>query len=245
MPHAEKERTGDDMKARFILANALIAFMMLVAFTSCNRQSTTRILFIGNSYTYFNDGIDKQLGGLAPSGETERIAVGGYSLEQHWRDGTALHSIRSGGYQYVILQEQSETPIFDRSKFEEFATSFDKEIKKSGARTVLLMTWERPDSRGSGVTTANLAAAYRAVGRKLGAQVAPVGLAFARSLREKPDLTLYGQDGHPTMYGTYLAACVLYAAIFKSPAGNPYADLSITPDLQAYFERIAAETPAY
>lgn len=173
------------MKARFIFVDVFIAFMMLVAFTSCNRQPTVRILFIGNSYTYVNDGIDKQLGGLAPSGDTERIAVGGYTLEQHWRDGNALQSIRSGGYQYVILQEQSQTPIFDRSKFEEFATSFDKEIKKSGARTVLLMTWERPDSRGSGVTTANLAAAYRSVGSKLGARVAPVGLAFARSVKNQ------------------------------------------------------------
>jgi hypothetical protein len=233
------------MNARLILRHVFIGCMALFVLTSCSRQVSTRLLFIGNSYTYVNGGIDKQLEGLALSSGTARIAVGGYTLEQHWKDGNALQTIRDGGWKYVILQEQSQTPIFDRSKFDEFATAFDKEIKRSGAKTILLMTWERPDSRGSGVTTANVAAAYRVLGSELGAKVAPVGLAFARSLRERPDLLLYSQDGHPTIYGTYLAACVLYRTIFASPVGNPYADTSIPTELREYFQRIAAESPAY
>jgi hypothetical protein len=43
------------------------------------------------------------------------------------------------------------------------------------------------------------------------------------------------------MYGTYLAACVVYGVIFEqSPVGNPYADESIPPELRAYFQSIAA-----
>jgi hypothetical protein len=111
------------------------------------------------------------------------------------------------------------------------------------ALTVLLMTWERPESLPDGVTTANLAAAYNQAGAKLGAKVAPAGLAFAGALRERPDLALYSQDGHPTMYGTYLAACVLYATIFgQCPVGNVFADRSITPELRDFFQRIAAQT---
>ena len=228
-----------------ILRHVFIVCMALFVLASCNSQASTRLLFIGNSYTYVNGGIDKQLEGLALSTETARIAVGGYTLEKHWNDGNALQTIRNGGWKYVILQEQSQTPVFDRSNFDEFAAAFDKEIKRSGAKTVLLMTWERPDSRGSGVTTANLAAAYRALGSRLDAKVAPAGLAFARALREKPGLLLYSQDGHPTMYGTYLAACVLYGTIFKSPVGNPYANSSIPTELREYFQRIAAESLAY
>jgi hypothetical protein len=56
-------------------------------------------------------------------------------------------------------------------------------------------------------------------------------------------LALYSQDGHPIIYGTYLAACVLYATIFgQSPVGNVFADCSITPELRGFFQRIAAET---
>ena len=243
------------MKPRPFLWVAFIACAALSILTACNsvfgQSSGTptpskHILFIGNSYTYINGGLDQQLKGLAPSSETASVAVGGYTLEQHWNAGTALQTIRQGGWDYVVLQEQSQTPIFDREKFYEFATKFDGEIRHSGAKTVLLMTWERPDSVGYGVTTANLAAAVNALGAQLGARVAPAGSAFALSLRERPDLTLYSQDGHPTVYGTYLAACVLYATIFgQTPAGNQYADMSIDANTRAYFQHIAAQSLGY
>ena len=142
-----------------------------------------------------------------------------------------------------VLQEQRQTPVFDQAKFCQTARKLDGEMRSSGARTVLLMTWERPDSIGYGVTTANLAAACNASGKELGAKAAPAGMAFARSLRGRPDIALYGQDGHPTMAGTYLAACVLYATIFeRSLVGDPHFDASITAETGAYLQRIAAET---
>lgn len=208
-----------------------------------NRQPSMRVLFIGNSYTAINGGIDKQLAGLDPSTETLRIDVGGYTLENHWVAGNALQTIHKGGWTYVVLQEQSQTPIINQGKFFEYAGYFDAEITSSGATTVLLMTWERPDSVRAGVTFANLANAYNALGKALGARVAPAGSAFARSLREKPELALYIQDGHPTIYGTYLAACVLYGTLWSvSPVGNQFADPSISAELRAYLQRVAAET---
>ena len=231
---------------KFFGQHVFLVCLVLVVLTACHRQASTHILFIGNSYTFVNGGIDKQLEGLAPSTETVRLAVSGYTLEKHWTDGKALQTIRQGGWDYVILQEQSQTPIFGQKKFYDFAREFDQEIRRSGAKTILLMTWERPDSSNYGVTTANLAAAYTMLGAELGAKVAPAGLAFARSLRGKPDLVLYSQDGHPTMDGTYLAACVLYGTIFEhSPAGNPYSDKSISTETRAYFQRIAAESLGY
>jgi hypothetical protein len=207
---------------------------------------STRILFIGNSYTSFNGGINNQLEGLDPSSATQRIDVGGYTLQNHWNDGNALQTIRTGKWDYVVLQEQSQTPILDPSKFRLYAQEFDGAIKNSGAKTILLMTWERPDSISIGVTTARLAAAYDAVGAFLGAKVAPAGTAFANSLRAKPDLQLYGADGHPTMYGTYLAACVIYTTIFQhSPVGNPYSDSSISPETRTYLQQIAAQSSGF
>jgi hypothetical protein len=234
------------MRPRFSFCLVQILCVVLLALPACdglNGQPATHILFIGNSYTYYNGGVDQQLEGLAPSIRTKLIAGGGYTLQKHWQDGKALQLIRKGGWNYVVLQEQSQLPVFEPPMFFEFAKDFDLEIKKSSAQTVLLMTWERPESIPNGVTTANLATAYNLVGARLGAKVAPAGLAFARALRERPDLSLYSQDGHPTMYGTYLAACVLYAAIFnQSPLGNAYADRSLTPELRDFFQRVAAET---
>ena len=203
----------------------------------------TRILFIGNSFTYYNGGIDKEVQGLAPSSQTSSIAVGGYTLEDHWNNGAAARSIREGSWTFVVLQEQSQRPVIDPQDFSKFSGEFDGVIRASGAKTVLLMTWERPDSVAMGVTTANLASAYDAVGAQLGAEVAPAGLAFARSLLERPDMTLNSQDGHPTADGTYLAACMLYGIMFRqTPVGNGYAGAGVNSVDAAYLQRVAAET---
>ena len=237
------------MRADAFKRHGLIVSLVLVAlltFASCQSQPSTRILFIGNSYTFVNGGLDKQLEGLAPSTETERIALGGYTLEKHWTDGNALQKIREGKWDYVVLQEQSQAPVLNQQKFYEFARMFDEEIRRSGARTILLMTWERPDSRNWGVTTDGLAAAFTAIGKELGAKVAPAGLAFARSLQAKPELTLYTPDGHPTVEGTYLAACVLYRTIFElNPVGNPYSEKNISAETRTYLQQIAADSSGF
>ena len=220
-----------------------IVCLAVITLEFCDSQPSTRILFIGNSYTFFNGGLDKQLKGLAPSIETECLAVGGYTLENHWNDGNALLKIRVGKWDYVILQEQSQLPIINQKKFYDFVRRFDEEIRRNGAKTILLMTWERPDSKQFGVTTENLATSYTSLGKKLDVKVAPAGLAFARAIRGKPDLTLYSQDGHPTVEGTYLAACVLYQTIFEnSPIGNPYSERSISDEMRSYLQGIAEES---
>lgn len=238
--------------AMVLLVFFFLVFLIVPPLSSINPSAATHpqiskhILFIGNSYTFYNDGIDKQIEGLAPASQTQRLAVGGYTLENHWNDSNTLQAIRAEGWDYVVLQEQSQTPVSDRNKFFEFARKLNAEIIAHGAKTVFLMTWERPDSIQYQVTTANLAAAYHTIGAELGAQVAPAGLAFARSRLERPDLILYSQDGHPTMDGTYLAACVLYATMFRiSPVGNSYSDWSINAETRAYFQRLAAETVGF
>jgi hypothetical protein len=223
------------------LPRLIIFLLTLLLLSGCTSPKSPRILFIGNSYTYFNSGIDRQLRGLAPHIATSVIAVGGYTLRDHLNAGAATQSIRQADWDYVVLQEQSQTPVSDPQKFFEAVRDFDVEVRARGALTILLMTWERPDSINYGVTTANLAAAYQKVGSELDIPVAPAGLAFARSLSERPDLILYSQDGHPTLYGTYLAACVLYGTIFRqSPVGNPYSDRSISPEIRDYLQGIAA-----
>jgi len=62
------------------------------------------------------------------------------------------------------------------------------------------------------------------IAQELGVSVAPVGVAWTTVRGAYPQLTLWQDDGsHPTMTGTYLAACVFYAVIFRqSPAGLNY-----------------------
>ncbi len=209
-------------------------------------QPSKRVLFIGNSYTQFNGGVDQQLKGLAPTMAASEIAVGGYTLENHWNDSNTISAIRSEKWDYVVLQEQSQTPVSDPAKFGQYAEKLNAEIKNDGAQTILFMTWQRPDSVAYGVTTANLANQYYALGNRIGVKVAPVGLAFASALQQRPDLVLYSQDGHPTVQGTYLAACVFYGIILgQSPVGNTYSDSNITEADRTFLQQVAADTLGY
>ena len=222
---------------------APIALCLIALLASCGGHAATRVLFVGNSFTFYNGGIDAQLAEMAPSCRTQLLATGGYTLQQHWNDGSELATIRSGHFSYVVLQEQSQTPVYDRALFATYAADFSRLIKANGAKPVLLMTWQRPDSTQWGVTTASLAAAYQAVGATVGAKVAPAGLAFANALALRPDLVLNNTDGHPTVDGTYLAACVVYGTIFDhSPVGISYAPAGISPEVRDFLQRVAAQT---
>jgi hypothetical protein len=235
-------------------ALVLVSVLLALILASCQSAGdifrlsppSSRILFIGNSFTFYNDGVNQQLERLEPSIETKTLATSGYSLKDHWNNGKALETIRDGKWDYVVLQEQSQTPVTGRAAFLEYASMFNKEIKSAGGETVLFMTWERPDSIQFGVTTQDLANAYYDAGARLGAKVAPAGLAFALSLRGKPGLALYVQDGHPTTHGTYLAACVLYATLLgKSPIGIAYAPPSISKEDRIFLQKVAAATTGY
>lgn len=202
-----------------------------------------RVLFIGNSFTFFNGGMDTHLRGMAPGTLTEVVAGGGYTLEGHWNDGKAPAEIRKGKWDFVVLQEQSQRPVLERAAFLDYARKLDAEVRKSGGKTVLLMTWENAASGRGVVTTAKVADAYRTVGKTLGVTVAPAGEAFARALREKPTLPLYQFDGHPTLPGTYLATCVVYATIFgTSPVGNGYEVSGLSGELRGFLQDVAAKT---
>ena len=204
---------------------------------------STRVLFIGNSYTYYNGGLDNELEGLAPTVTAESFAKAGYSLQDHWNDAQAISTIQDGQWDYVVVQEQSQRPVTDQAGFYEFGRDLDVLVRDSGAQTVLMMTWERPDSVSFGVTSMNLAIAYDQLGKELGAKVAPVGLAFASSRILRPDLVLYSADGHPSVLGTYLAACVIYRAVLgETPLGNPYISQGMTARDAAYLQQVAADT---
>lgn len=206
------------MKASKFKRFSLIVCLALSALEISNSQVSTRILFIGNSFTMINGGLDKQLKGLAPSTETVCIAAGGYTLEKHWTDGNAARMIREGKWDYVVLQEQSQIPVINQKKFYDYARKFDEEIRRSGAKTILLMTWERPDSRKIGVTTENLAASYLAVGKELDVKVAPAGLSFARSIRGKPELVcIIRTDIRPWREHIWQRVCFIKQYLIKVP----------------------------
>ena len=240
-------------RRRFALACgiALLAIVTALPLSSCVPKTAAsphavRILFVGNSFTERNGGLDAQLVRLAPSVEASRVTRAGFSLQSHWFDGAALSAIRSQRWDYVVLQEQSVSAVMAQPAFFLYGRAFDTEIRRAGASTILLATWERPDMVSEGVTSSAISDSYRALGDAIGAQVATAGLAFADSLAERPDLQLNLTDGHPTADGTYLAGCVMYGTIFgRTPVGNVAADPAIPPEAQVFLQKVAARALGY
>jgi hypothetical protein len=187
-------------------------------------EPPVRVLFIGNSYTFYNGGVDAVLQALTRAKgrnlECTASTSGGKTLEWHWEEGDARAAIARGGWDYVVLQEYSTRPIGDVPAMHKYARLFDGEIKNAGAKTVFFMTWARfhqPENQRA------ITREYDAIAKDLNALVARVGPAWERVLEQRPDLKLHMEDrSHPTPAGTYLAACVFYATITgDSPDGLP------------------------
>jgi len=216
----------------------------------------TRVLFIGNSYTSVND-LPAKFTAIAAAGRhavyTEMIAPGGARLADHAASAQVLGAIRSGHWNYVVLQEQSLVPAVEQARQDQMvpaARLLAAEIRHAGARPVLYATWGRQAGWPDGglpdyaAMQARVTQAYCAVGEELRAIVAPVGDAWAMVFAEHPEIPLWQADGsHPTEQGTFLAANVLVAVLFHEVPQGLGARGSIpevqVPALQAAAARAA------
>lgn len=192
------------------------------------RADALDVLFVGNSFTARNDvpGLIAQL--AAARGKTlghRLFSAGGASLRMHWNRGEVQEWLATcpWGYDYVVLQEQSTLPVKNAGRMRENVRLFDEAIKAAGAKTALYMTWAR---RHEPENQQVIADAYTSIGEELGATVVPVGLAWERFLAEHKTPVLHDADGsHPTLAGSYLAACVFYSTLFgESPAGTDHVE---------------------
>ncbi|MGI9530880.1 DUF4886 domain-containing protein [Lutimonas sp.] len=207
-------------------------FLVSFSFAQSNKADTTRILFIGNSYTYFHSSPELLRSMIAQKHpekivEIQLISQGGMTLERHWQEEKTHQVIKSKNWDYVVLQEQSKLamPIIidhdvyfgQTDLFFDYSRKFDTEIKKVGAKTVFFMTWsvkQRPQEQEI------LTHAYASIAQELNAIVAPVGLVW-EEVRKNDQFDLYENDGsHPSQYGSYLIATTMYATLFdEDPKG--------------------------
>jgi hypothetical protein len=214
-----------------------------------------RILFIGNSYTYVND-LPATFKQLAAAGghrvETGMLAEGGWTLAQHLAAPATRDKLASAHWDDVVLQEQSEIPAVERSRSTQMypaARELAGKIRAAGASPIFFMTWAHRDGLpANGLLSyesmqGQIDAGYAAIASELAVPIAPVGAAWWAATWQASGLELWQADGsHPSTQGTYLAACVFYAVIFRqSPVGLSYhSDLSA--ETARTLQSIAADT---
>ena len=192
--------------------------------SSSSRPKPLQVLFIGNSYTYFND-MPVMLAEMSHSQQGARglrvkmIAVPAATLQQLWDNGDAKKAIEEGNWDVVVLQEQSILPTVEPEKMKLYARKFDAIIKEHGAKTALYVTWAR---KAKPEMQVDLNAAYYSLAKELGSIVVPVGNTWQIALAKDSSIELYMDDGsHPTSTGSYLAACTFYQVLIKSASTCP------------------------
>jgi len=215
--------------------------------TSLAPDQAKSVIFIGNSFFYYNNGMPGHLGLLERAADPDHkqdyrntmVTIGGsgfdwHDVESYFRpnavgsysfddDNNIVFNNREKLFDAAVMMDCSQCPIHPKLKsvFTEYAKKDADIVRSHGARPIFFMSWayaDKPDM------TAQLAEAYTVAGNADNALVIPAGLAFARAREKQPELGLYAPDKrHPSLAGTYLAACTTFAALTgKSPVGNSY-----------------------
>jgi len=248
------------MNIRYALA--ITAFLLLGASTPAISQpkpdvtaptppGIERMMFVGNSFFYYNNGISGFVSRLAGGSPEHRklggtmVTIGGsgfdwHDMESYFRphaigyydfdsENRIIFNQRTKYYDAVLMMDCSQCPIHPQLApiFTDYARRNAEIARAHGVEPMLFMSWAYQDHPEM---TAPLADAYTRAGNDNHALVIPAGLAFARVQRDRPDIILYQPDRrHPTPAGSYLAAAVIYAAVTGlSPQENSYtADLGV------------------
>jgi hypothetical protein len=223
-------------------------------------------IFIGNSFFYYNNGMPGHVSLLEKAADPDHkqdyratmATIGGSGLD--WHDVESYFRPNAiGAYSFddqnnvnfnkldklfdvAVMMDCSQCPIHPKLKtvFTEYAKKDTAIVRAHGARPVFFMSWAYADKPEM---TAQLAEAYTIAGNANDALVIPAGLAFARAIGKQPELNLYAPDKrHPSLAGTYLAACTVFAALTgRSPIGNSY-HAGIDAPTVAFLQTVAWET---
>ena len=237
---------------------APIKFIFILIFFSnvAIADDIKKILFVGNSYLYYNDSVHNYTERLLieyyedEEIVTKSATIGGSKLRNHNIDHLLNYKnlqldeqidllIMQGGSYEVISQKS-------REKFAKTASEYSAKAQKLGIRTALYMThaYLKNYRRYEPNLIEKIKKTYYEAGKKSDSLVIPVGLAYEIAYQKNPEIKLHHPDGtHPGLLGTYLAACTVFAVITnKSPEGLIFNYLDRISDQDRIFlQRIAWE----
>lgn len=233
--------------SRFICAMSLLSLMILGASAQNtnsgkpvtmhqNAPDSVRILWIGNSYTFYNDVPQMvedmaKLNGVPVS--TTRVLKGGESFKGHLTNPELHKQLEKGGWDYVVMQEFSSGPAYSTKYVAEnilpYAAEIDSLAKKNspGVETVYYMTWghkngnvrqtDYPLDDNYELMQERIITTYTDMAYENHGKIAPVGVAWKNVRKDYPEIELYIEDNfHPSLAGSFLAANTIFAAMTGS-----------------------------
>ncbi len=238
----------------------LVVFVVLILGQQVGyAQDTLRALFLGNSYTQYNN-LPQLVSELSRAANKVLIVdsnmPGGHTFANHSTNATSLTNIRTGNWDYVILQEQSQIPTIDFYRINSTLPAAkrlrDTIMRYNSCATIITyMTWGRrfggrqcdgsnthcsADFANFNQMQDTLTKAYIEISDSINAQCAPVGVAWQNVLNDTNLVLHIADNSHPTLAGSYVAACVLYGAIWKRSSLNLSYTAGLTNSLARYIQ---------
>lgn len=183
---------------------------------SIQQTKELRILFVGNSLTYYNNlpGLVQERGkekGIKIT--TEILAKPNYALVDHWNDGLIQTKIQKGDFDYVIVQQGPSSQAEGRALLLSYGMKIAKICETSKARLAFFMVWPSLQYYHTfdGVITN-----YREAALENGAVLCPVGEAWKSYFDETGNFDYYGPDGfHPSLQGSQVAADIIVSSLLN------------------------------
>ena len=172
-----------------------------------------KLLFIGNSHTYYNampDIVRRLLDATGQRAHVAMVAEGGKNLAYHVTAPSTAFNIRCGEYDAVIAQDKGAA--FEEGAFRAAASAIQEMTKKAGSEFCLFMPWIT--TRDEVALQNTMTDAYRRFCYANGCHFAPVGEVFRRILMTEPVESLYREDGnHATPFGSYVTAVTIFYTV--------------------------------
>ncbi|MBR6291526.1 MAG: T9SS type A sorting domain-containing protein [Bacteroidales bacterium] len=211
-----------------------LALFVLMTLVLKGMAQEPNVLFIGNSYTEVNN-LPQMVYNVARSmGDSMTFASntpGGCTFMQHCSNHS-MEMIRQGGWDVVVLQEQSQYPSFPQSQVENEVFPYAERLIDSiyahnpCAEPMFYMTWGRKNGDAQNAQyfpvlgtyegmDSMLCERYTYMANTFDASLCPVGRVWRYLRTNHREIELYQSDGsHPSLAGTYAAACTFYTLIF-------------------------------
>lgn len=171
-----------------------------------------KLLFIGNSHTYYNampEIVQELFAAVGQKAHVTMLAMGGKNLAYHAASQNALFNIRYGGYDAVIVQDKASG--FEPAAFRDGAKLLKDMADAAGSAFYLYMPWAARDNRAQ---QNDMTDTYQRFCRTNGCFFAPAGEVFGRLLLSNPAELLYREDGnHATPFGSYAAAATIFYTV--------------------------------
>ncbi len=203
-----------------------------------------RVLFIGNSLTYYNDlsGLVQQLSMKEERPlEVDSVTVANATLAFHWTSSSARKRLQRSRWDFVVLQEYSTLAADNPEKMRADYLRFAGEVKGAGAQPIIFENWTHA---GRPQDMPGMHQTYEEVQEETGGELAAIGTAWARGRKEHPEIKMFEDEKHPSVAGTYLTACVLYKTLYHKPAtGLPLAiaGLKLSQEMARMLQHVADE----